>query len=184
MTFNYSITKEEFLNFHKKYVVNTIQYNKFFIENLIGLVSLFLIMFIFISAKFRISVIIAFVGSSLIFFILRKKYYLNSLNKNEFKKLYSYHNLKYLFAETLLTIDSSGITIDTVLNKKTIKWKYIKDFYIVDDNVIIRSFSDYDIFIPSSSIKSKEDLESLINLFEENASIYPEYSYPMDIEFI
>ncbi|KYN75935.1 hypothetical protein A0J52_16285 [Clostridium sporogenes] len=77
MTFNYTLTKEEFIDFHKKYIVTSIKFNKFFIENMIGLLSIFLIMYIFISPKFKISVIIAFIVSSIIFLMFREKYFLN-----------------------------------------------------------------------------------------------------------
>ncbi|MCW6077272.1 YcxB family protein [Clostridium sporogenes] len=83
-----------------------------------------------------------------------------------------------------MKINEKGILLDTIINNKAIKWKYIKDFYIVDDNVIIRSFTDYDILIPSSSIKSKKQLAELINIFKENTSKSPQYSYPKNIEFI
>ncbi|MHB9923380.1 SunT [Clostridium botulinum] len=116
--------------------------------------------------------------------MFRKKYFLNHLNKKELKIFYSYSNLAYLFTRTSLKFDEIGISLDTIRNNKTIKWKYVKDFYIVDNNVIIRSFSDYDILIPASTINSKDDLENLIKMFKENASKYPQYSYPKDIEFI
>ncbi|KOM96613.1 SunT [Clostridium botulinum] len=109
---------------------------------------------------------------------------MNYLKKKELKDFYSYSNLAYLFTRTNLKFDEIGISLDTIRSNKTIKWKYIKDFYIVDKNVIIRSFSDYNILIPASAINSNDDLQNLIKIFKENSSKYPQYSYPKDIEFI
>ncbi|BDB00508.1 hypothetical protein CBOS2020_05820 [Clostridium botulinum] len=78
MVFNYTLSKKEFFNFHKKYISDSIKYNKFLVENMIGLLTIYFIMYIFISAKFKISIIIAFIGSFIIFFIFRKKIFLKS----------------------------------------------------------------------------------------------------------
>ncbi|EJO5349328.1 TPA: hypothetical protein PTV44_003748 [Clostridium botulinum] len=184
MIVNYTLTKEQFFNFHKKYISATIKFNEFLIKNFLVLGLIFLIIFIFISSKFKIYVTFAFLESFLILFLLKKRWYFNYLKRKKFKNLYLYYNLKYLFTETTLKINEKGILLDTIINNKAIKWKYIKDFYIVDDNVIIRSFTDYDILIPSSSIKSKKQLAELINIFKENTSKSPQYSYPKNIEFI
>ncbi|NEZ85394.1 hypothetical protein EXM70_03910, partial [Clostridium botulinum] len=77
-----------------------------------------------------------------------------------------------------------GIIIETPMNKKIIKWKYIINLYIIDNNVIIKSFSDYNIFIPSSAIDSKEKLEKLIGLFKENIVECPKYKYPKSMHLI
>ncbi|ACQ53065.1 YcxB family protein [Clostridium botulinum] len=109
---------------------------------------------------------------------------MNCLKRKKFKNLHLYYNLKYIFTETNLKIDKKGIFLETIFNKKIIKWKYINDLYIIDNNVLIRSFSDYNILIPASAINSNDDLENLIEIFRENTSKYPQYSYPKDIEFI
>ncbi|ACO86213.1 YcxB family protein [Clostridium botulinum] len=184
MDFNYTLTEKDFFNFHKKYILTSIKFNKFLIENFLILGLFFLIMFIFISSEFQIYVIVAFVESFLILFLLRKRWYLNCLKRKKFKNLHLYYNLKYIFTETNLKIDKKGILLETIFNKKIIKWKYINDLYIIDNNVLIRSFSDYNILIPASAINSNDDLQNLIKIFKENSSKYPQYSYPKDIEFI
>ncbi len=184
MVFNYTLSKKEFFDFHKKYISDSIKCNKYFIKNMIGLLIIYCIMYILVWKELKISIIIGFTGSSIIFSIFRGKFFLNYLKKKELKDFYSYSNLAYLFTRTNLKFDEIGISLDTIRSNKTIKWKYIKDFYIVDKNVIIRSFSDYNILIPASAINSNDDLQNLIKIFKENSSKYPQYSYPKDIEFI
>ncbi|KYN76152.1 SunT [Clostridium sporogenes] len=104
---------------------------------------------------------------------------MNCLKRKKFKNLDLYYNLKYIFTETNLKIDKKGILLETIFNKKIIKWKYIND-----NDVLIRSFSDYNILIPESAINSNDNLENLIQIFKENTSKYLQYSYPKNIEFI
>ncbi|WP_196760169.1 hypothetical protein [Clostridium sporogenes] len=174
MEFNYILTEKDLFNFHKKYMLTSIKFNKF-----LNIRVIFLIMFIFISSEFQIYVIVAFVESFLILFLLRKRWYLNCLKRKKFKNLDLYYNLKYIFTETNLKIDKKGILLETIFNKKIIKWKYIND-----NDVLIRSFSDYNILIPESAINSNDNLENLIQIFKENTSKYLQYSYPKNIEFI
>lgn len=181
MNFNYTLTEEMLFNFHKKYIVNSIQSKKYFFKTLIKLAFIYLIMYILVWNEIKISIIIGFTGSCIIFSLFRKNFYLIYFKKNIFKKIYSYSNLKYIFAETLLKFNDIGIIIETPINKKTIKWKYIRDLYIIDDNIIIKSFSDYNIFIPSSSISSKE---KIINLFKKNIGKCPKYKYPKSMHLI
>lgn len=83
MDFNYTLTEKDFFNFHKKYILTSIKFNKFLIENFLILGLFFLIMFIFISSEFQIYVIVAFVESFLILFLLRKRWYLKLSKKKK-----------------------------------------------------------------------------------------------------
>ncbi|NFM16007.1 hypothetical protein FDB88_01860, partial [Clostridium sporogenes] len=60
----------------------------------------------------------------------------------------------------------------------------IIDLYIIDNNIIIKSFIDYNVFIPLSPIDSKEKLEELIALFKENIVKCPKYKYPKSMHLI
>ncbi len=183
MFFNYTLTKEEFIDFHKKYILTSIKFNKFLIENFLTLGLFFYYTYFYtipISNICNCCLCRKFFNP----FLLRKRWYLNCLKRKKFKNLHLYYNLKYIFTETNLKIDKKGIFLETIFNKKIIKWKYINDLYIIDNNVLIRSFSDYNILIPASAINSNDDLENLIEIFRENTSKYPQYSYPKDIEFI
>lgn len=184
MDFNYTLTEEMLFNFHKKYIVNSIESKKYFFKTLIELAFIYLIMYIVVWNEIKISIIIGFTGSSIIFSLFRKNFYLIYFKKNILNNIYSYSNLKYIFEETLLKFNNMGIIIETPINKKTIKWKYIKDLYIIDDNIIIKSFSDYNIFIPPLSIDSKEKLDKLINLFKKNIGKCPKYKYPKSMHLI
>ncbi len=55
--------------------------------------------------------------------------------------------------------------LNTSMNDELIKWKGIKDFNIIDGNVFIRTFTKDNVFIPSSVIKSEEDLNLIKNYF-------------------
>ncbi|EPS47707.1 hypothetical protein CFSAN002368_23572 [Clostridium botulinum A1 str. CFSAN002368] len=184
MIFNYTLTEEILFNFHKKYIVDSIQSKKYFFKTLMELAFIYLIMYIFVWNELKISIIIGFTGSSIIFSLFRKKFYLIYFKKNIFKSIYSYSNLSIFSTETLIKFNNIGIIIETPMNKKIIKWKYIINLYIIDNNVIIKSFSDYNIFIPSSAIDSKEKLEKLIGLFKENIVECPKYKYPKSMHLI
>ncbi|EJE7233850.1 hypothetical protein M5L40_000742 [Clostridium botulinum] len=47
MIFNYTLSKKEFFDFHKKYISDSIKCNKFLVENMIGLLTIYSIMYIF-----------------------------------------------------------------------------------------------------------------------------------------
>ncbi|MFX0550074.1 hypothetical protein ACOAKC_12170 [Hathewaya histolytica] len=63
------------------------------------------------------------------------------------------------------------------------KWPGIKDLYIVENNILITTFVEHDIFIPSECIETKSDLNLFIELFKSNTSISPKHNYPDQIKF-
>lgn len=67
MVFNYTLSKKEFFDFHKKYISDSIKCNKYFIKNMIGLLIIYCIMYILVWKELKISIIIGFTGSSIIF---------------------------------------------------------------------------------------------------------------------
>ncbi len=74
MIFNYTLTEEILFNFHKKYIVDSIQSKKYFFKTLMELAFIYLIMYIFVWNELNISIIIGFTGSSIIFSLFRKNF--------------------------------------------------------------------------------------------------------------
>lgn len=183
MDFNYRITKEELFNFHKKYILNTMKYKKFSskLKKIYLIIGIPVWVFISYDMKFKTFITIAIIG--VLLFIFRKKMYMYKFN-NELEVAYCNDKKRYLFDSLTLKIKDEGLMLNTSMNDELIKWKGIKDFNIIDGNIFIRTFTKDNIFIPESIIKSKEDLNSLKELFIKNGEIKPKNSYPKDIQFI
>ncbi|WP_072571048.1 YcxB family protein [Clostridium botulinum] len=103
---------------------------------------------------------------------------------NELKKAYCNDKKIYLFDPITLEVKDEGIMLNTSMNDELIKWEGIKDFNIIDGNIFIRTFTKDNVFIPSSVIKSEEDLNLLKEVFIKYGQIKPKNNYPKDIQFI
>ncbi|MCR1974654.1 YcxB family protein [Clostridium sporogenes] len=103
---------------------------------------------------------------------------------NELKKVYCDDKKIYFFDPITLEVKDEGIMLNTSMNDELIKWEGIKDFNIIDGNVFIRTFTKDNVFIPSSVIKSEEDLNLIKELFIKYGQIEPKNNYPKDIQFI
>ncbi|MFD3158807.1 hypothetical protein ACFIJ5_18510 (plasmid) [Haloimpatiens sp. FM7330] len=183
MTLNYTITKEQLLNFHEQHILSTLKYKKFSTKMriLYFLISILILVLVEYRIKFKVFIGLIIVG--IIIFVFRKKIYINKFH-NQIVKVYYDHKKKYLFNQITLEINNSGIKLNTSMNYELIKWKGIKDFNIIDNNIFIRTFTKDNVFIPSYAIKSQEELELLKDLFFKYGEIKPKYNYPRDIEFI
>ncbi|ACQ52542.1 hypothetical protein G8E05_14820 [Clostridium botulinum] len=183
MTLNYILTREELFNFHKKYILNTMQYENFLkkLNKIYFFMGILIWIFTNYSMKFKAFIVIAIIG--ILLFILRKKIYMYKFD-NELKKVYCDDKKRYLFDSITLEVKDEGIMLNTSMNDELIKWKGIKDFNIIDGNVFIRTFTKDNVFIPSSVIKSEEDLNLIKKLFFKYGQIKPKNSYPNDIQFI
>lgn len=183
MTFNYTLTKDELINFHKKHILNTMQYKNFShkLKNLYFLIGILVWTFISYNMKFKTFIVIVIIG--ILLFIFRKKIYMYKFN-NELIKVYSDDKKIYLFDPITLEINDNGIMLNTSMNNELIKWKGIKDFNIIDGNVFVRTFTKDNVFIPSYAIKSRETLTLLKELFMKYGEIEPKNIYPKDMEFI
>lgn len=179
MTFCYTLTKDEIFNFHKKHFSNTKHY-KNFLSQVKGL-YFFLGMLVWLVVKhsMKFKVFIALVVLGIFLFIFKKKLYLYKF-QYEMKKTYCDYKKKYLFNPIELTVNNEGIMLNTSMNDEVIKWKGVKDLNIIDNNVVIRTFANKNIFIPSYSIKSEEEMNLLKESFMQYGKITPKYECPED----
>lgn len=147
MIFNYTLTKEELLTFHKKHILNTLQYKNFSsrLKNIYFLIGILVWIFINYNMKFKTFIGIVIIG--IILFIFRKKIYMYKFD-NELAKVYYDDKKRYLFDPIKLEVKDEGIMSDTSMNDELIKWKGIKVFNIIDRNVFIRTFTKDNIFVP------------------------------------
>ncbi|KEI86050.1 hypothetical protein N492_02950 [Clostridium botulinum B2 267] len=183
MTLNYILTREEIFNFHKKYILNTMQYENFLkkLNKIYFFMGILIWIFTNYSMKFKAFIVIAIIG--ILLFIFRKKIYMYKFD-NELKKAYCNDKKIYLFDPITLEVKDEGIMLNTSMNDELIKWEGIKDFNIIDGNIFIRTFTKDNVFIPSSVIKSEEDLNLIKELFIKYGQIEPKNNYPKDIQFI
>ncbi|AVQ47645.1 hypothetical protein [Clostridium botulinum] len=183
MTFNYTLAKDELINFHKKHILNTMQYKNFSskLKNIYFLIGILVWIFINYNMKFKTFIGIVIIG--ILLFIFRKKIYMYKFD-NELAKVYCDDKKRYLFDPITLEVSDKGIMLNTSMNDELIKWKGIKDFNIIDGNVFVRTFTKDNVFIPSSVIKSQEELKLLKELFIKYGELNPQNGYPKDIQFI
>lgn len=73
MTLNYILTREELFNLHKKYILNTMQYENFLkkLNKIYFFMGILIWIFTNYSMKFKAFIVIAIIG--ILLFIFRKK---------------------------------------------------------------------------------------------------------------
>lgn len=179
MEINYTISKEDLLNFHIKHITKTKNYKNAIIRNTI-LMLLFILLALIISKSSLYTISISIV--CFIFLIFRKKYIL-SRTRQKLYKIFSFEKYNNCFEPTKLIIDEYSLTLDTNLSKKTYKWLSLKSLYIIDDYIFIRTAAHDDILVPIDSFTSPENKDFFINNIINNTNLKLENKYPIDFKY-
>lgn len=179
MEINYTISKEELLNFHVKHVTETKNYKNATINNT---VFMFLILFlVFIISKHSYYTIAAFI-TWLILLLFRKKIILYILRKKLYK-IFSFEKYNNYFEPTKLIIDEYGLNLNTNLSQKTYKWISLKSLYVIDNYIFIRTATHDDILVPIASFTSPENKDFFINSIINNTNLKSKNNYPIDFKY-
>lgn len=179
MEINFTITREELLNFHMNHITETKDYKYAVIGaivNIILSISFFIIIFnqLYMTITFIIGVCICL--------LFRKKYVLYRLRKR-LNKIFLFQKYNDYFEFTKLIMNEYGLTSVTNLSKKTYKWKSIKDIFLVDNYIFVRTITHDDILIPISSFIPSENKEIFIKNIIKNTNLQLNYKYPIDFKY-
>lgn len=179
MEINYTITKDEIVNFHVKYINKTAIYKKvMWLMPFMWWVGA-LIVIRFFSDKYYTILIIIFV---LICSIFRKKICLSMLKK-KFMEYYSLDKYRNMFEATTIKINDVGINCTTKLSTKLYKWDGIESIYIVNSYLFVQTLMNEDLFIPlgiaEDLVKKRSTIEDIVK--NSHKSII--YQYPIKIKY-
>lgn len=179
MEINYAISKEELLNFHTKYITKTKNYKTAATGNTIFMLLLIFLVLILSKSPFYT------IATSIMCFVallFRKKYILARI-RQKLLKIFSFEKYNDYFEPTKLTIDEYGLNLSTNLSKKTYKWLSLKNLYVIDNYIFIRTSAHDDILIPIQSFKSPEDKDLFINTIINNTNLKLINKYPIDFKY-
>ncbi|MFL0252498.1 hypothetical protein ACJDT4_18970 [Clostridium neuense] len=179
MEINYTISKEELVNFHIKHVTETKNYKDATIGNTIFMILLIFLVFMLSKSSFyTISTSIM----CFVFLLFRKKYMLIRI-RQKLDKIFSFEKYNNYFEPTKLIIDEYGLNLSTNLSQKTYKWNSLKDLYLIDSYIFIRTTTHDDILIPIESFTLPENKDFFINSIIDNTNLRLRNQYPMDFKY-
>ncbi|WP_315072451.1 hypothetical protein [uncultured Clostridium sp.] len=179
METDFTISKEEVVNFHMNHVTETEYYKKAIIVS--SIFMFLLISLIFVISKHLYYTITAF----LIWFVLLifgKKIILRGV-RNKLIRAFSMEKYKSYFEPTKLITNERGLTLITSLSEKTYKWGSIEKVIRIDNYIFITTSVHDDILIHIGSFKSLEQKNLFIDNVIENTDLKLEYKYPIGIQY-
>lgn len=179
MEINYTISKEDLLNFHVKHVTETKNYKYATISNTIFMILILFL--VFIISKHSYYTIAAFI-TWLILLLFRKKIVLYLLRK-KLHKIFSSEKYTNYFEHTTLMIYEQGLKLNTNLSERIYKWNSIKSLHIIDKFLLIITNTHDNILIPINSFKSLENKDLFISSIINNTSLKLKNKYPIDFNY-
>lgn len=182
MEFKLTLTREHLIKFHTKHLYKTKVFTLFKISLIIFNILFFLFCICFVNSKYTFLVVIVF-SITILFTLLFRMKIVNSISKFIVNITVANYKDKFLFLPTIITINNNGITIKNKFNDNIIKWDGVKSVHIIENNILILTFVENNIVIPSEYIKGNDDIKLFIKLVETNISIVPEFTYPREINF-
>lgn len=179
MEIKLTITREELLNFHMNHITETKDYKYAVAGNnaYMILVLLFIIVILHRSYLIFVAIITWFV-----LLLFRKKYMLYRLRKR-LKKIFLFEKYNDYFESAKLIMNENGLNSISNLSEKIYKWKSIKDIYLVDNYIFIRTITHDDILIPISSFNSTENKDFFISTVIKNTNLQLKNKYPIDFKY-
>jgi hypothetical protein len=179
MEINFTISKEELVNFHMNHVTETKNYKNAIIGNTFFMI-LFIIFVFLISKRFSDSINVFILWVILLLF--RKKYFLYGIRR-KLKKVFSFEKNKNYFESTKLISNERGLKLITSLSEKIYNWESIKKVNLIDNYIFIMTSTHDDILIPIKSFESLEQKDLFLNNIVENTNLKLYYKYPIDIKY-
>ncbi|WP_026883213.1 hypothetical protein [Clostridium akagii] len=176
MEINFTVSKEDFLDFKMRNITETKQYKH--LINIITITMFLLSILTIILSKNKYNLLTIFI-IWIIILLFRKKYILHEFRK-KIKNIYSTEKYTDFFEPTKIIINEYGLKSITDLAEKNYKWVSIKDLYLIDSFLWIRTSTKNDIFIPMRSFKSFEVEKLFLNSIVKNTGLQLKKTYPID----
>ncbi|MFL0252113.1 hypothetical protein ACJDT4_16965 [Clostridium neuense] len=176
MEINYTISKEELVNFHLKHFTETKSYKHTAIMQIISMLVLTILTYILFNRLYYCIIVL------LAWFVLAlsKRKRIRFLLKKKLNKIFLSAKYKDYFEPTKLTITESGLQTSTSLSEKTYKWQSIKIISLVDTYIFIITAANDELLIPIRTFKNYEDKESFLNNLIKKTNLKLSYTYPID----
>lgn len=174
MKIKYKIDINVLLNFHANHAMEISYNNIDYKRKKLLLLSLSLL-FILISPINTFRVIIIVFG--LLLLVFHKKIYLFTY-KIGLKSTFSRY-LNNSLIDTELCTYNDGIKISTKNGQKYYKWKAIKNIYQLDEFIIITTFINDYIYLPTNHV----DKDKFLDFILENSNFIIDKNYPKDINY-
>lgn len=179
MEIKFTVTREELLNFHMNHITETKDYKRAVTGNNIYMILVLFFIFIILHRSY---LIIAGVTTWFVMLLFRKKFMLYRLRKR-LEKIFLFRKYNDYFESTKLSMNENGLKSISNLSEKIYKWNSIKDIYLVDNYIFIRTITHDDILIPISSFKSSEDKDYFISNVIKTTNLQLKNKYPIDFKY-
>lgn len=181
---DYTISKEELIDFHMGHVEETKVFKYQMISNFIFIILVILLGFLVAIALIKdpLSIVI-YIVFSFIIMLFRKKIIMHKLRK-KFFKIYSFDKYQNLFEQTKLTFVEEGLKVNTKFVVKIYNWNSIKSIHSLDNYILVRTVNNEDLLIPIFSFKPIENIQIFLDTIINNTNLELEKEYPKDIKYL
>ena len=172
---DYTISKEELIDFHMGHVEETKVFKYQMISNFIFIILFILLGFLVAIALIKdpLSIVI-YIVFSFIIMLFRKKFF----------EIYSFDKYQNLFEQTKLTFVEEGLKVNTKFVVKIYNWNSIKSIHSVDNYILVRTVNNEDLLIPIFSFKPIENKQIFLDTIINNTNLELEKEYPKDIKYL
>lgn len=176
MEINYTISKEELVNFHLKHFTETKSYKHTAIMQITSMLVLIILTYILFNRLYYCIIVL------LTWFVLAlsKRKRIRFLLRKKLNKIFLSAKYKDYFEPTMLSITESGLQTSTSLSEKTYKWQSIKIISLVDNYIFIITAANDELLIPISTFKNHEDKKLFLNNLIKKTNLKLSYTYPID----
>lgn len=182
MNITYEINKNDFLEFHCKYIFSASvlkRYIKFIYTILIT------VFFICVLIAFSNSIRIALICMAIIAFLMKNfifNMYSKTIKRN-LLKLFNSDIYKNTFSKTELLSTEQSVQIKSDYATKIFLWDAIYDLHIIDNYLIIRTLSDEIIYVPTNNSDHLEEIRKFIEDITNHSGIKSYKKYPHDLKY-
>lgn len=181
MEINYKLTRQEWLDFHIKHITETKIYKK---KVFIWCIECFLLLLveIILTKNFYISLAFTLIFILMSYLFIRRIFFKYFLEKS-FSERYYFEKFNSYFSSIKLTLNNDYLELITELDEKHYKWKTIKNIYLVDNYIFIRTSSHDDLLIPINAFESSEIKTYFLDTIIKSTNLKLENKYPTDIKY-